>query len=205
MRAKIHNSGRLPAKNNDVLLITGDGRPFLSDLEAFSMLGVPYDLGCVGRCVYEAPQEPLHWFNADGETAMAWAKQLKEQNEGLVTHTLGEVDGFDVDWDLEQDDYHHEEMTNERGRLHGSSALFATLAGIAMGYDKIVLAGCPLDTEGHWYFEPNGPETLGPSWMGLDFMAWIDFSKQKEAEKVRSMSGYTEKLLGKASKSWLMS
>ena len=121
---------------------------------------------------------------------------------GAITHTLGPVDGFDVDWEIEQDDYNYERLTGERGRLHGSSALFAALAGVAMGYDRIVLAGCPLDTGGHWYFEPEGPETLGPIWLGVDFAAWIDFSLMPEARKVRSMSGYTARILGTARKTW---
>ena len=134
-------------------------------------------------------------MNVDGETAIAWVKQLKVAQNGLVTHTIGPVDGFDTDWDMIQEDYHYQDMTNEAHRIHGSSALFATLVGLAMGYEEIVLAGCPLDQEGHYYFDLT-PETAGPCWLGMDFMAWLDFAKTDDAAKVRSMSGYTRDILG---------
>jgi hypothetical protein len=113
------------------------------------------------------------------------------------------VDGFDVDWDVDQPDYRYAEITGEKGRIHGTSAMFATLAGLAMGYEKIVLAGCPLDTNGHFYFKPTGPETLGPLWLGVDFAAWMDFSMNGNADRVRSMSGYTGYILGRADRKWL--
>ena len=139
-----------------------------------------------------------HWFNADGELSIQWAKSLPNET---LKHTLGDVPGFDVDWELEQDDYHYQEITNEGGRMHGSSALFATLAALKMGYEKVILAGCPLDAEGHYYFLQS-KETLGPIWLGLDFMTWLDFAEQPEAAQVRSMGGYTAKILDMASREW---
>lgn len=201
MKATIHHAYEKIRTRHPVLLITGDGRSLLPDLADVGRLGIQCDVGAIGRSIKHTSR-PTHWFNADGETAIAWAKQVKEQT-GAITHTLGPVDGFDVDWDVEQDDYRYEQITGERGRIHGSSAMFATLAGIAMGYEKIILAGCPLDSAGHWYFEPTGPETLGPLWMGVDFAAWVDFSGNGDSHRVRSMSGYTAKILGKVSKQWL--
>lgn len=201
MKAIIHHAHTKIRKRHDTLLVTGDGRSLLTDLADVGRLGVSVDTACIGRSIQKISR-PLHWFNADGETAIAWAKKVKEHT-GAITHTLGPVDGFDVDWDIEQDDYQYERITGERGRLHGSSAFFAALAGIAMGYDKIILAGCPLDSAGHWYFEPTGPETLGPLWMGVDFAAWIDFSGNGDSHRVRSMSGFTSKILGKVTKKWL--
>lgn len=201
MRAKINSSKIEIGDITPVLLIVGDGRSMTADLEAFNTLCIDCDISAIGRSI-KHQNNARHWFNADGETAIAWAKQLKVENPELITHTLGEVDGFDVDWDIEQPDYHYQEITGEAGRLHGSSALFATLAAIALGYEKIVLTGCPLDAEGHWYFAPT-KETLGPIWLGLDFMAWLDFANTPDTAKVRSMSGYTQKILGTPERSWL--
>ena len=72
-----------------------------------------------------------------------------------------------------------------------------------MGYKRVILAGCPLDTEGHYYFQDKNKETLGPIWLGFDFMTWLDFSKTDQAENVRSLSGYTAIILGTASKGWI--
>ena len=193
MRLVLNKSSKPFVKHTDILLITGDGRSLHDDF--LKMKGKDYDLACIGRSIKLYPNA-IHWFNADGETAIAWAKQIK--SESLLTHTLGEVDGFDVDWDIEQPDYQYEAITGQKGRFHGSSALFAALAGIEMGYDKVVLAGCPLDDEGHWYFD----DTKGPLWLGHDFMAWVDFSKEPSAKKVRSLSGFTAKIIGDAN-GWL--
>jgi len=201
-KISIHKTDSDVLRSKDILLILGDGRSLDNDKRIFSLLGVKYDVAAIGRSI-KACSNPKHWFNADGQTAMAWAKQIKEQHKGTITHTLGDEDGFDVDWEIEQPDYHYAEITGEKGRLHGSSAFFATLAGLEMGYKKIVLAGCPLDTEGHWYFEPKDVETLGPMWLCLDFMAWLDFAGTANAIKVRSMSGYTQKILGSLTHGWL--
>lgn len=203
LKAKLHSANKEVKRSSDVMLIVGDGDSMKRDVDLFTNWQIPHDVACLGRCVKHF-DHCAHWFNGDGETAIAWVKQIKAQStNGLVTHTLGPVDGFDVDWDMEQPDYHFAEITNQKDRIHGSSALFATLAGLTMGYSKIVLAGCPMDSEGHWYFEIKGKETLGPLWLGVDFMAWLDFKEQVEAERVRSMSGYTAKILGEAERGWL--
>jgi hypothetical protein len=76
---------------------------------------------------------------------------------------------------------------------HGSSALFSVLIGLEMGYTRIYLAGCPLDSKGHWYF-PD--EDYGPRWTMETYQAWLDFMDTPEAQRVRSLSGYTAKMLG---------
>lgn len=194
MKAILHKSSRWIGINHPVALVTGDGRSLLDDLDRVKGLGLAYDVAAIGRSV-KLFDAPAHWFNADGETAMAWAKQIKAER-GSLTHTLGEVDGFDCDWDIEQPDYNYEAITHQKGRMHGSSALFATLACLAMGYEQIILAGCPMDSNGHWYFEPDSPDTLGPLWLGVDYAAWLDFAQEPDAAKVRSMSGYTARILG---------
>jgi len=188
-----------------VILILGDGQSMPDDLDTFLEWGVEHDAGALGRGVREYPSVTMgmvhHWFNADGELSIAWAKQLPSE---IIKHTMGDVAGFDVDWELNQDDYNNGTITGEKpgSRMHGSSALFAVLASLAMGYEKVVLAGCPLDTEGHYYFAQS-KETLGPIWLGYDFMAWLDFKDQVESVQVRSMGGYTSKIIGKATKEWL--
>ena len=199
MWARVHRTSRPIEPHNTTILILGDGRSLPQDLKRFLTWEVPHDVGCIGRRIKMYPGDVRHWFDCDAAATMAWAKSI---DSGVIKHTCGDFDGFDVDWDVEQKDYHYAEQTGEKtARNHGSTALFATLAAIEMGYQKIVLAGCPLDTEGHWYFEP-APDTMGPIWLGYDFMAWLDFSESPEASGVKSMSGYTAKILGEAVRSW---
>lgn len=207
MKITLHKASKPIKRNSDILLVLGDGRTLTTDMQDFLAWSFPHDVAALGRGIKEYPGHVHHWMNADGDVSIHWAKNLPNGN-GTLKHTFGEVDGFDVDWDLEGRDYHYEEITGERGRMHGSSAMFATMAALAMGYQKIILAGCPLDTEGHYMWEQKvegkyTPERLGPLWMGLDYMAWLDFAETEEAKKVKSMSGYTAKMVGKASKEWL--
>ena len=203
MRINRHRAKRQPRRDNDLILILGDGQSMREDLQKFLGWKTPHDAGALGRGVREYPSVERgivrHWFNADGEASIQWARSLPDDT---IKHTLGDVDGFDVDWDFEQDDYHFDEITGEAAqRMHGSSALFAVMASLYMGYSKVVLAGCPLDTEGHYYF-PQSKETLGPIWLGFDYMAWLDFAQLPEAQQVKSMSGYTAMILGTADAGW---
>jgi hypothetical protein len=67
---------------------------------------------------------------------------------------------------------------------HGSSVLTGVLAGLAMGYERIVLAGVPL--EGGYYYNPY--------W----YFPYKDtfISDWEKAAKVTSLSGLTRELLG---------
>jgi hypothetical protein len=75
------------------------------------------------------------------------------------------------------------------------------MACIEMGYERIVLAGCPLDRKGHWYYPP---EHAGPNWSAECYIAWMDFSQQPEAARVRSLSGYTKIIMGDVTEEWVL-
>jgi len=201
MQARLIRAQKPIKLENTTVLVLGDGMSLLDDLERFLAWRVAHDVAAIGRSIKQYPDRVQHWFNADGECAGHWAKNLPN-GEGTIKHTLGEIDGFDCDWEIEQPDYNYERITGERDRLHGSSAIFATLACLAMGYRSIVLAGCPMDCGGHWYYAEH-LDSFGPIWLGMDLMVWIDFAQSEDAECVRSMSGYTAKILGEATKSWL--
>ena len=75
----------------------------------------------------------------------------------------------------------------------GSSALLGVMAGIKEGYKKIVLCGCPM-------------EGANPGHPGADYSMfqgkWTE-SVPVLCNYVRSMSGFTMKLLGSATEEWL--
>ena len=73
----------------------------------------------------------------------------------------------------------------------GSSALLGALAGLKLGYDRIILAGCPL---------------IGRSSTGDDITQFqVGWKAQFETVKdnVRSCSGWTAEFLGEPSSEWL--
>jgi len=82
----------------------------------------------------------------------------------------------------------------------GTSALFGAKIGVAMGYTKIVLAGCPLDNSGHYWEDPTRVGTLGCEAIG---MVWQDAARMYLKDKVKSMSGRTKDLLGEPDAEWL--
>ncbi|NIS54479.1 MAG: hypothetical protein GWN62_28215, partial [Aliifodinibius sp.] len=110
-------------------------------------------------------------------------------NGHIATHTLsdGSIEWFDAHWDLVENPWPPDEVL-----WHGSTALFAVLVGLEMGYKSIVLAGIPLDSKGHWYFKD---ENYGPRWTGESYQAWFEFARTEQAKKVTSLSGYTRQLL----------
>jgi len=75
----------------------------------------------------------------------------------------------------------------------GSSALLGVIAGIREGYKKIVLCGCPM-------------EGANPGHPGADYSMfqgkWTE-SVSLLCNYVRSMSGFTMKLLGAPTEEWL--
>jgi hypothetical protein len=73
----------------------------------------------------------------------------------------------------------------------GSSALLGTQAAIYSGYKKIVLCGCPLE----------GVNEQNYSYTSFQ-KGWVKHKAELE-DKVRSMSGWTAKFLGKCDEEWI--
>lgn len=89
-----------------------------------------------------------------------------------------------------------------------SSGIFAVKVAMDDGYERIVLAGIPMDKDaGH--FLPgtrtvNKETVRGPQWLHRDsFMPGFEIAKKFMAGKVRSMSGHTAKVLGSPDRAWL--
>ncbi len=185
MRIKLHRAKVLLQRRNDVALVTGDGRTLPDDLERFLGRGVPHDVISIGRSINFYPGTILHWANVDGNESKWWAENLPLKNRGVlpIRHSLGDFDWYDVDWDDGKD---------KQAAWYGSSALFAVLAALEMGYQRIVMAGCPMDGEGHWFY---GPEIKGPEWRPEDYQVWIDFARTDGAKRVKSLSGFTKEIL----------
>ena len=180
-------------RTHDTALITGDGRTCTHDIYEFLQYKVPHDVISIGRSinVYDGPIQ--HWANVDGADSKWWAEHLPLKNNGKVPlrHTIGDMPWYDVIWDDGLPD----------GTLwQGSTALFATLIALHMGYLKIVLAGCPLDENGHWYHDED---VKGPTWEGSTYRKWLDLSTDDDFSKVRSLSGYTAKIVGQVHRDWL--
>lgn len=182
-------------RNHDTVLILGDGRTAPADMHRFLNHEIPHDVISIGRSVNLYDGDVQHWANVDGADSKWWAEHLPPKNSGRcpVRHTIGELEWYDCIWD---------DGLPDGTPWNGSSAMFATLIALHMEYRKIVLAGCPLDENGHWFSPEN---ERGPIWEGGTYRAWLDFSQEDDAVRVRSMSGYTAKIVGEVTRSWLES
>jgi len=116
----------------------------------------------------------------------------------ILRHTIGYIPlGFDVWWERN----YAFTNDNQRRLFIGNTGYFATLTALFMGYEKIILAGMPLNCDPHFY-DPEG--ATGPSWYPHTYMQWMDFkTKNPNADRVRSMSGYSAFIVGQATEAWV--
>jgi hypothetical protein len=183
-KSNVELTPRLPE-----LLIVGDGVLLEVDLVNYLSMKRDHETMSVGRSYQKIDGECRHWANVDAAEAKWWADNLPAINQGgkPVRHTIGEYPWMDVAWDVAEGD----QLWNPAEVLwHGSSALFGVYIGLVMGYERIVLAGCPMDSRGHWY-----DRRPGPRWTAEGYQAWLDFARTPESRRVESLSGYTKQIL----------
>ncbi|MFA5133087.1 MAG: hypothetical protein WC444_07210 [Candidatus Paceibacterota bacterium] len=109
-----------------------------------------------------------------------------------ITHTnLGDysIDRKMADYIDRKWDFNH----------YGSVGMFATKVALGLCYDKIILAGCPIDDSGHFYDFENTKFEFDERTIAT----WKEFKDKPESVKVRSMSGLTKELLGAPDGKWL--
>lgn len=197
IKMKIHKNSRPIKTFNPLVLITADGWSAPEDIKKFQAWQIPHDTYAIARSIHLLKNPVDHWGDVDSDPAMWVAGNLKAKDrEGNMPlrHSLGPQKNFDVDWDIDG------KIPWDTSEIlwHGSSALFAVLCCIAMGYQKIVLAGAPLDGKGHWYYT----DIPGPKWTGESYQAWFEFAACEQANMVKSLSGYTKQLLGEPTEGW---
>jgi len=83
----------------------------------------------------------------------------------------------------------------------GTSAMVAGQVALAIGYDRVVLAGVPLDGAAHFFY---------PRWGTLPYFdsdtqshEWHSMMRHRLQGRVRSMSGRTAEWLGQPDKEWI--
>ena len=98
----------------------------------------------------------------------------------VLTHTHKPSPDAEIAWDLTWP------------RIHGgTSSLFAVFVALGLGYEQVILAGCPLDKSSHFYEPPwrrcqEFNETL---------KHWEE-AQEVFKGRVKSVSGRTRDLLG---------
>lgn len=176
-----------PPSHSGELLIVGGGRCVWEDVR-----GLPeMDVMTVNDILQYWPGRVRHAYSNDDEQLRYWAKTrrrtLTQQYGGFRCHTIPLVkSGAGIEtWPFP-------------GR--GSSALPACYVGLALGYESIILAGCPLDDSGHFY----DPPADHPLWKGRkpsnftnegQERLWVSARDHVFDGRVRSLSGRSKEIL----------
>lgn len=129
--------------------------------------------------------EPLrHWVTLHGEFMPGWRyfreKHLYSAGYSLTTHSNKPKTGIDVTWAVQN--------------IGGSSGLFACFIGLMLGYERIVLAGVPMDYSRHFFDPPwYRHDDLGDR---ASEIVWREARDRYFAGRVTSLSGRTRAWLG---------
>ena len=177
---------RLLATERGLALVVGTARSIWQDLEripSFQGVGIVAinDMilrfrGQVHHGVSLHAEEPQLWralrsaYECDQarvEThAYRWARPGHEQPDNI--------------WNIE-------------GAGAGTSGLFAVMVALALGYERVVLAGVPLDGSGHFWDAPRAePTPFGSQFVRSE---WIKAKELYFRGRVRSLSGWTAEIL----------
>lgn len=168
------------------LLIAGSARTVFDDLNR--ILGNDgdyyrhrFDVMCLNDMVMHYPGQVDHAYSNEHQTLPKWVaarrpRYLKDFQNKILQHTCQTGLSYQCIWHIPG---------------HGTSGLNAVYVGLGMGYDKIILAGVPIDGTGH-YFEPEWKKTNYEKMMRY----WDNANKHVFDGKVKSLSGLTRELLG---------
>lgn len=168
------------------LLILGGARCVWDDLSQVDQ-SKDYHAMCVNDIVMHYPYDVHHAYSNDDKMLHNWVAARRprynmEQTFPILKHTCQKGEGYIV-WPFPG---------------HGSSGLNAVYVGLALGYEKIILCGVPLDNSGHYFdplwiktkFEREVPEKDA----GIRY--WSNARDNIFQGKVISMSGRIKDLLG---------
>jgi len=194
------NLERCPAKHfrrygGRKLIIAGSARCVWDDLRAMGLAhadraSFPWEVMVLNDLIMHIPWPAHHAYSNDHKMLPRWLAARRPDLArdkplgGVHTCSIGPNDMNVWPWSGQ-----------------GTSGLNAVLTGLAMGYDRIVLCGIPLDDEGHYFDAPwvrsrftqeirEGHEN--PQWPRY----WDRFARKCFDNKVRSMSGRTRDMLG---------
>jgi len=172
-----------------VAVVMGCGRTIwddlaqVKDLDRIGVIAVNnmilHHKGRVNHGVSMHPEEPNLW------RALRPYYQCEESHvttHGYRKHDKAGLSECDYVWG------------NIDGAMGGTSSILAVIVGLALGYDEIILAGVPLDGDGHFYDPPG--KTL--NMFNSDFikMEWTNTEHNYFQGRVKSLSGWTRELLG---------
>ncbi len=188
------NTRELPEKNSDFLTIIGSGFCVRDDIEKWGIHGDVIVANFVGLFLERDFNHHVS-FHCDLFKYTTGLRNLSIRTKKFATHTIGNVNTR-VRKNLEYINYIWTFSPKPR-----SSGLLALWIGIALGYEKILMLGIPLNKTGRFtdlinndqknlYYE----ETMKTCSDKIDFLKF---------NNVRSASGNTAKTFGEPTWPWI--
>ena len=177
---------------NKVALIVGCAPCWEDDLNRFKMICSEFDVFAIGLdCPYK---EEIKYFVTYHIEDIEAYKRKRTGDYKIISHTNDFIKYSrerrkKPEWANTNVDivYPHQAPS-------GSSSLLGTKAALfKLGYNKVVLIGCPMDT--------GSIENKAKSY-SVFRKGWLYF-KSDLVGKVKSMSGWTKELLGEPTKGWV--
>jgi hypothetical protein len=184
-----NNLPKIAGKYRGGVVVCGDAACVWDDLERFGCRGDNavekrgWDFLTVNRMVEVFPGRISHAYSNVASVLMRHVACRRDEytdefGPPLATHSRTQGTGNVWPW-----------------HGGGTSGLGAILTAVALGYDKIVLAGMPLDNGGH-NGEPPWRKTRFTVEVTDDDPEWLKAIDMAFDGKVRSLSGRTAKWLG---------
>jgi len=178
---------------------------------------------CDFDAVYCVKQAGIHWPNKFDVWAGLHPEYMRGENDRVPRlnyvaerEALGYPGGYEIVVPLDSEVGRHSGKCKDARRASyrwpgmsssASSGIYAVKVALDDGFDRVVIAGCPMTPEsGH--FLPNtknvNGESRGPIWKQRDnFKPGLLIAVPFMRGKVKSMSGYTKELLGYPTEAWL--
>lgn len=177
-------SGKTPAalgRSKGPLLVLGGGASVWEDYAKVRPWGGEImAVNDVGQYVHDPVR---HWVTLHPEFMAGWRyfreKHLYGAGYDLTCHSHKINTGINTVWTIQN--------------IGGSSGLFACFVALMLGYERVVLAGIPIDNTRHFF---------DPPWYGHDLgdraneIVWKEANERYFAGRVKSLSGRTLKWLG---------
>jgi len=172
----------------------GDGAGVLDDLARFvEICTIPWDTMAINYSYKVIPWPIQHFIAGDShmEDMQAIAKSLPDT---VLKHCWNPFSkGFHVRW-----------HRNGQSGWNGTTANLGLKIGVSIGYLKIVLAGCPMDSSGNWYSKILKPTDIKCNKNHIAHLwKWTEIATRPVSRLCRSLSGKTAELLGEPTTQWL--
>lgn len=161
------------------LLICAGARSVWDDLKAFAekFHGKP-DVMAVNDFGMFYPSHLEHWFSLHGEQLPGWCAVREFHHTPVMHRHTTKTQRHGIPWAVP---------------MMGTSSLSGVYVGLALGYDRIVLCGAPLNDEAHFF---------DPPWVATNFSnegahdIWQRANRDIFEGRVSSMSGVSREILG---------